>query len=609
MSQKPAKPSPQALTLLEQMREGCVTFDSLWRFTYVNAEAEALLQRSRDELLNRPLVSLFPEVAGTPIYKQFRTTLEQESPIAFTAFYPPLDKWFEIRAHPYGTGLAVSFRDITEIRAAEAALRQSERRFRALMEQAGDAFFLHTQQGRILDVNRQACASLGAGRETLLGMTVQQIEQGYPKENIEPVMASLKPGQILTLQGRHQRLDGSSFPVEIRLSRLDLDGTVLFSALVRDISERQRQDEQLRQALRQAEEARDHTTAILRSVTDALVVTDNQGRILLMNRVAELLTASACTAVAGIPLDAILSDAALRRELAQARQQAGSESSFEVELSPGNRPGERLVFQGRVAPILDSSGAQLGHISLLRDVTRERQVDRLKSEFISTAAHELRTPLTSILGFTEILRNLADEGNFDPVQEREFLDIILDKAETLAHLIDELLDLGRIESGRSLQLELQPCDLGALLTRIARQHAEIDQQRSYCLDLPALPQQLSADPRKLTQILDNLLGNAAKYSPPGSRIQMKARSESDSCIIEVVDTGIGLAPEHLEAVFEKFYRVDASNTAREGLGLGLTIARNLAQAHGGRLWLESSLGEGTRAILQLPCQAPSPFGE
>jgi PAS domain S-box-containing protein len=486
MNQTPAKPAPQALTLLEQMREGCVTFDSLWRFTYVNAEAEALLQRSRDELLNRSLVSLFPEVASTPIYKQFCTTLEQESPIAFTAFYPPLDKWFEIRAHPYGTGLAVSFRDITEIRAAEAALRQ---------------------------------------------------------------------------------------------------------------------------ALRQAEEARDRTTAILRSVTDALIVTDNQGRILLMNRVAEQLTASACTAVTGAPLDAILADDALRRELAQARRQAGSESGFEVEFSPGNRPSERLVLQGRVAPILDSCGTQLGHISLLRDITRERQVDRLKSEFISTAAHELRTPLTSILGFTEILRNLADEGNFDPAQEREFLDIILDKAETLAHLIDELLDLGRIESGRSLQLELQPCDLGELLTRIARQHAEMDQQRSYCLDLPASPQRLSADPRKLTQILDNLLGNAAKYSPPGSRIQMKARSESDSCTIEVVDAGIGLAPEHLEVVFEKFYRVDASNTAREGLGLGLTIARNLAQAHGGQLWLESSPGQGTRAILQLPCQAPSPFGE
>lgn len=603
MIQVPPKPtpSPQALTLLEQMREGCVTFDSLWRFTYVNAEAEALLQRSRDELLNRSLVSLFPEVANTPIYKQFRTTLEQDAPIAFTAYYPPLGKWFEIRAHPYGTGLSVSFRDITELRAGETALRQSEGRFRALMEQAGDAFFLHDLEGRILDVNRQACASLRANRQTLLGMTVQQVEQGHPEESIEPLMASLQPGQILTLQGRHQRLDGSSFPVEIRLSRLDLDGKPLFSALVRDVSERQRYEQQLRDALRQAEQSRDQITAILRSVSDALVVTDNQGHILLMNRMAEQLTASACTDVAGLPLDSILPDGALRRELQLARLHANAEIPFEIEQPTGGEASESLILQGRVAPILDARGEQLGHISLLRDVTRERQVDRLKSEFISTAAHELRTPLTSILGFTEILRDLAHGGHFDPRQEREFLNIIHDKAETLAQLIDELLDLGRIESGRDIQLEQQECDLGELLTRIARQHTNRDKLHSYTLELPENPPRLLADARKLTQVFENLLGNAAKYSPPGRSIRVSARCAPDCCTVEVVDSGIGLAPEHLELVFEKFFRVDNSNTAREGLGLGLTIARNITQAHGGQLWLESSLGQGTTAFLQLPC--------
>lgn len=610
MIQEPFKPTPEpkVLTLLEQMREGCVTFDSLWRFTYVNAEAEALLQRSRDELLNRSLVALFPEVANTPIYKQFRTTLEQESPIAFTAFYPPLGKWFEIRAHPYGTGLAVSFRDITEMRAAEAALRQSESRFRALMEQAGDAFFLHDQEGRILDVNRQACASLGASRETLLQMTVQQIEQEHPKESIGPLMASVQPGQILTLQGRHRRLDGSSFPVEIRLSRLKLDGIPLFSALVRDVSERQRQEEKVREALRQAELGRDRITAILRSVTDALIVTDNEGRVLLMNRMAEQLTATACIAVAGIPLDSVLQDEALRRELGLARQQSHGETGFEIDLSPPQQPHERLTLQGRVAPILDVRGEQLGHISLLRNVTRERQIDRLKSEFISTAAHELRTPLTSILGFTEILRDLAHAGNFDPDQKREFLDIIHDKAETLAQLIDELLDLGRIESGRGIQLEHQEFDLGELLTRIARQHGDMDQQRSYTLELPESPPRLLADSRKLTQVFDNLLSNAAKYSHPGSSIRMVASFTPDCCTLKIIDSGIGLTPEHLEQVFDKFYRVDNSNTAREGLGLGLTIARNIVQAHGGRLWLESTPGKGTTALLQLPCLRPPKAG-
>lgn len=608
MTEEPANPNlpTQAMTLLEQMQEGCVTFDSRWRFTYVNAEAEMLLQRSRGELLRQPLVTVFPEILESPIYKQFRRTLEREAPVAFTVFYPPLDKWFEIRAHPFGTGLAVSFRDISEHRAAEAALRQSEGRFRALVEQAGDAFFLHTLEGRIVDVNRQACISLGASRETLLGMTVAQIEQGYAAEAIEGLMRSIAPGQILTLQGRHRRLDGSSFPVEIRLSHLELEGRSLYSALARDVSERQQQEEKVREALRQAELGRDRITAILRSVADALVVTDPEGRILLMNRSAELLTHTECFAVTGAPLASILRDEALRRELEQARSRPGRENAFEVELPPLEPSDIRRVLQGQVAPILDARGEQLGHISLLRDVTRERQVDRLKSEFISTAAHELRTPLTSILGFTEILRDLAATGHFDPAQEQEFLDIIYQKAETLAHLIDELLDLGRIESGRALQLSLQECDLGQLLSACARQHAGMNASHHYLLDLPPTSLRLQADPRKITQVIDNLLGNAVKYSPRGSSIRMSARLAEEGVRIEVIDSGIGMTADQLAQAFDKFYRADASNTAREGLGLGLTIARNIAQAHGGRLWLESSPGRGTTASLQLPCRAPRP---
>ncbi len=593
----------QALTLLEQMQEGCVTFDSRWRFTYVNAEAEALLQHSREELLRRPLVEVFPDIAATPFYKQFRHTIEREAPLAFTAFFPPLDKWFEIRAHPFGTGLAVSFRDITKVRAAEAALRQSERRFRALVEQAGDAFFLHTAEGQIVDVNRQACASLGASRETLLGMTVAQIEQNFDPEQVRQLMSSLTPGQILTLQGCHRRLDGSTFPVEIRLSRLDLEGAPLYSALVRDVTDRQRQEAKVHEALRQAEEGRDRITAILQSVADALIVTDREGRILLMNRSAELLTGAICAAVAGIPLASILEQEPLRLELDQARQQARNESAFEVELPDPTTAGQKQILQGRVAPILDIRGEFLGHISLLRDVTRERQVDRLKSEFISTAAHELRTPLTSILGFTEVLRDLAGGGHFDPAQKKEFLDIIYEKAETLAQLVDELLDLGRIESGRTIQLKLQECDLGGLLSRAIRQHADMDLAHTYILEQPEQSLRLMADPRKFIQVIDNLVGNAAKYSPAGSTIRINARRTEDGCTIEIVDAGIGMTPQQLEQAFDKFYRADVSNTAREGLGIGLTISRNIVQAHGGRIWLESAPGQGTTAWLQFPCQA------
>jgi signal transduction histidine kinase len=223
-------------------------------------------------------------------------------------------------------------------------------------------------------------------------------------------------------------------------------------------------------------------------------------------------------------------------------------------------------------------------------VTHEREVDRMKTEFISTAAHELRTPLTSIQGFSEIMLTRDD---ISELEKKRFLSYINKQAISLAMIVSDLLDIARIESERSFSLNKTPCNIGDILNQVVPYFQEHTQKHHFEMVFPEKPVELYMDKQKMEQVFKNLISNAVKYSPDGGLIRVAGRVSADYFEVSVADQGIGMTPEQVEKMFDKFYRADASNTAIEGTGLGMTIVKHIVEGHGGKIWVASELGKGT----------------
>ncbi len=358
--------------------------------------------------------------------------------------------------------------------------------------------------------------------------------------------------------------------------------------ILKDITELIAVRDAREQALIQAENARRRIDVMLRSVPDGLVVTDQKGRILLMNPPAEKLLGSDSTG--------LVSD--LARQLFDESDTMGR--VIDIPLTPNGGPLK--VMQVNASEVRDSQNRVSGLVMLLRDVSRERSMEQLKNEFISTAAHELRTPLTSILGYSELMLEPANKDRFSPSEQQEFLQEILSRAEALSHLIDDLLSISRIESGQPLTMEIAPTDIALVLEQVVKQFRLTSESHRYELSLQPVSGEVVAqvDASRLQQVLENLLSNAVKYSEEGSLICIRGENCQEFYRIVVEDEGIGMAPEQIERIFEQFYRVDYSNTKTSGLGIGMSIVKQIIEGHGGQIQIDSQLGKGTRIEISLP---------
>lgn len=245
-----------------------------------------------------------------------------------------------------------------------------------------------------------------------------------------------------------------------------------------------------------------------------------------------------------------------------------------------------------------------GSVTAFRDISERKaaqlrlvESDRIKGEFIATASHELRTPLTVIQGYLELL--LANE-ELSVEQVREIERVVYDKALALEKIVEDLLDVSRIETGRPLTLERNDVDIVREVSEIIGQFRKEAPQHRFALGLPEQPVVLSLDKFKIMQVLENLLNNAVKFSPAGTEIRVVGKQSADRFELRVIDQGIGIDPEDQAHIFDKFHRVDNSNTAVAGFGLGLYLARRIVEAHAGELQVESELGQGATFILSLP---------
>ena len=332
---------------------------------------------------------------------------------------------------------------------------------------------------------------------------------------------------------------------------------------------------QIAGALRAAGEAR----AVFYAIADGVLLTDPFGRVTAMNRALEALTGWTETDARGRPYAEVLPIAV---------DQVGGPADLV------SRYGRRVPVAVSSAPIFDARGRVVGGVDVIRDVSREREIDEVKSALISTVSHELRTPLTLIHGFAEllVLRDMPVERQRSSAVE------ILDASRRLARLIDDLLSVSRMESGR-LVLDPRPLDLASVVERILSPFRAMAAKHTLRTKLPGSLPVVWGDPDKVEQILTNLVGNAIKYSPGGGEVLVTVDQDGDTVQVSVRDQGIGMSPRDMGQLFEKFYRVDREEVRRTG-GTGLYITKRLVEMHGGRLWAESWPGVGSVFRFTLP---------
>jgi len=357
--------------------------------------------------------------------------------------------------------------------------------------------------------------------------------------------------------------------------------------------------EKLHKSLNETAEARDRIDGILKSVADGLIVMDIHNRVILMNRAAEDLLGIRFSEVVNMPIDFAIEEKTLREKVTETLGKKSTGYFFDFHLA-GKDPQHPRIMRARTSVTHDREGKETGIVMIMHDVTHEREVDRMKTEFISTAAHELRTPLTSIQGFSEILMTRND---LRPEEKNKFLFYINKQSKDLTNIINDLLDISRIESGRGFSLNKTFFNTSDTITGILPYFEEQYTNHCFRATLSEEPMELYADKEKVEQIIKNLLSNAAKYSPEGGVIRVTERRRNGDYEVTIEDEGIGMTNEQVEKIFDKFYRVDASDMAVEGTGLGMTIVKYIVEAHEGDIMVKSQAGKGTSVIFTIPLRS------
>ncbi len=339
---------------------------------------------------------------------------------------------------------------------------------------------------------------------------------------------------------------------------------------------------QLDQRFAEIVREREETATLIETMTEGVLAADARGAIVTLNGAARRLLGYG--AGDRLPALAELFHEKAARDLVQTVLDGGEAEPRELE-----RGARALLVTGRALP----NG---GVLLVIRDVTELRRLEAVRRDFVANVSHELKTPLTSIIGYAETLTT-EDAGK----DAERFAHTILNNARRMQELVDDLLDLSRIESGR-WQPTLARVDVAGVVGEAWAEFLDRARARRIKITVAAsVARHVKADPDALRQILTNLFDNALRHTPPGGRITVTAEASAGGVTIAVADTGSGIASEHLPRIFERFYRADPGRSREEGgTGLGLAIVKHLIEAHGGRVEARSTLGEGTTILLFFP---------
>lgn len=528
------------------------------------------------------------------------------------------------------------YKDYSDRKRAETILRQREQEFRALVENAPDVIARFDRSFRYLYINPGIEKETGIPVAAFIGKTSQELflPESIVEQWHQKIQQVFDTGKEQTLEYTLLTLQRPSSWLARIVPEFDADGsvqTVLF--ISRDITELK----QIETALRESEER------FRRAFDDAAIgmaLIAPNGRFLSVNHSLCDMVGYSEAELLSLSFQDITHPDDLNADLAAAsRVLAGEQRIYQVEKRYIHKLGQIVWVLICVSLVRDPNGEPLYSVSQIQDISERHQIDRIKDEFISVVSHELRTPLTAIRGSLGVL----EAGVFKdrPERARKMLLIALNNSDRLVRLVNDILDLERLESGKT-QLVMEKCNLADLMQQAVDTVQSIAQKASITLDLTPLAIEILAAPDAIVQILTNLLGNAIKFSVAGGTVWLRAELVEASVaadkkqgrifwrqhaptvslslpvsppllasptlpmplpyvLLSVQDQGRGIPADKLETIFGRFQQVDASDSRQKGgTGLGLAICKSIVQQHGGQIWVESQLNQGSTFYFTLP---------
>lgn len=499
--------------------------------------------------------------------------------------------------------------DVTTQRAAEATLRESEARYRQLVEGSLGVVFTHDINGIILSINAHGAESIGRALDEMVDHSLAEFITPDRKHALPAYLNQItETGEAQGLLHLNHK-EGEVRVIAYRNKLIDLPG---YPAYVLgfgvDISEQIRAEGRLRTLTHQSD-------SILESVGDGIFGIDLEGKITVINPAAAQMLGYKSQEILGKNLHDLIhhthadgspynvDDSPIRKSLFNLDTVRVSNEVF------WRKDGTSFPVEYVARPQIDTQSSDTSDIPSLKravgvvvaftDTTERRALDRMKDEFISTVSHELRTPLTSLRGALGLLAGGALTTR--PEKTQQMLEIAISNTDRLVRLVNDILDLERIGSGKA-ELHSTMCSAEDLLRRAASLQQSRTPRPNIRIFFSANGVSVWADPDRILQTLSNLISNAIKFSPEGSEIHLTARALDDNeALIEVRDQGRGIPADKLENIFDRFQQGDGSDSrASGGTGLGLAICRSIINQHGGRIWATSTPGQGTTFHFTLP---------
>jgi PAS domain S-box-containing protein len=585
--------------ILEKITEGVVEISPDERVVYLNRAAISLIGIPEERLLGLLFVELFTKDCRQQVKELLQTmadkpkTISGDSPVRLNQSQVVLNVMF---TDAFGSAAIVILNDVTERKRAEETLRASVEQFRNVITRNADAIVILNQKGVVLFVNPAAELLFGKKADEFLGTVFE-----FP----------LSAGEVTQVEVFNKQ--GDAAVAQMRVVEIEWEGEQAYLASLRDITELTRIIKKMELLANLVENAR----------LDMILVMQPDGQIMECNALARATFGYSKTEMTAQNIKDLLvceADETWEKIIKSVERR----SHWHGAMSAIHRAVGTMPVHVSISRYVDSVDDTANMICFLRDITKEKEIDRMKSEFISIVSHELRTPLTSIKNAVGIILG-GTAGEITKNQER-FLSMVNRNIDRLAGIINNLLDLSKLEAGK-MELRFQEIDLNDPLDMVIsslRSQAEnksITITKEVPVDLP----KVYGDGDRIEQILINLINNSIKFTPEGGNVHVSARlarSEKqtgkvsgpltksyglDGDFIEVCveDTGIGIPEDKLDMVFDKFHQISGSLTRETGgTGLGLPIAKELVEGHKGNIQVESKIGKGSRFIFTLPAYSP-----